>query len=277
MIGQAMAERLARAHPCYSEGARERHGRIHLPVAPACNLGCSYCERSIGPRAAGSGPGSARRVLSPDEAAERVVAVARRGWLRVVGIAGPGEPLANPQTLETLRRVRALHPELLLCLSTNGLRLAESLPELLDAGLSALTVTINTTREETASRIYAWAEIDGTRVVGPAAAAAVLLRQWRGLEAALDAGLLVKVNSVLIPGINDDDVVDVARRAAALGAHRHNIMPLLPRGRMRHRRAPTASELETAQARAGRWLRQFRSCTQCPADVIAPPLTEGGS
>lgn len=267
---------LATTHPCYTEAAGLRYGRIHLPVAARCNLGCNFCERTIGPKARSiGGPGSAERLISPDDAAARVDAIRRLGWLHVVGIAGPAEPLASPETFETLRLVHAAHPDLVLCLSTNGLNLEEALPCLLDVGLRALTVTINTTDPDTAAQLYAWAELDGERIPGPEAASEILARQWRGLAEAASVGLLLKVNSVFVPGLNDADVPGVARRAADLGAHRHNIMPLIPRGRMRERRPPTEQELAAAQRESERWIRQFRGCTQCPADVIEPPLALG--
>jgi len=271
------AAALAAEHPCYTETARLHHGRLHLAVAPRCNLGCRYCERVIGAKASlAAGPGTAARVLTPAEAVARVDEVQAKGWLRVVGIAGPGEPLANPATLTTLRLLQQAHSDIILCLSTNGLRLEAALPELLAAGLRSLTVTINTTRPETAAQLYDWAVIEGDRIVGPAAAAEVLSRQWRGLAAAVGAGLLVKVNSVLIPGITETDMEAVALRAGAIGAHRHNIMPLIPRGRMRDRRAPTPDEMEQVRAQCEPWLAQFRACTQCRADVIVPPLEAKG-
>ncbi len=266
--------KLAAEHPCYTEAASLRYGRVHLPVAADCNLGCNFCERAIGPEARSTGgPGSAERLISPDEAAARVDAITRLGWLHVVGIAGPAEPLASPETFETLRLVHAAHPDLVLCLSTNGLNLEERLPDLLALGLRALTVTINTTDAGVAGRLYAWAELDGEHVPGREAASEILARQWRGLARAAEAGLLIKVNSVFVPGINDADLLPVARRAAKLGAHRQNIMPLIPRGRMRDRRPPSREELAAMQRECERWIPQFRGCTQCPADVIEPPLS----
>ena len=276
----SLASTLLGEHPCYTESAARTSGRMHLPVAPACNLGCNFCERTVGVAAATyRGPGSSRSILSPQAASALVDRIAVFGWLRVVGIAGPAEPLANDETFETLRVVGAAHPDLILCLSTNGLELEQSLPELLQAGLKALTVTINTTLPETAARLYAWADIDGRRVTGEAAAAEILLRQWRGLAAAAEAGLLIKVNSVLIPGVNTQDLPAVARDAACLGVHRHNIMPLIPRGRMRSLRPPTQHEMEAVREECAQWLPQFRGCTQCPADVIEPPTTsaKGGA
>jgi nitrogen fixation protein NifB len=194
----------------------------------------------------------------------------------VAGIAGPGEPLANEATLETLRLVGASHPDLLLCLSTNGLELEHRLPELLDLGLRSLTITINTTAAETATQIYAWAQLDGVGVSGREAAHEILARQWRGLELAADAGLLVKINSVLIPGVTEQRLPSVARRAAELGAARHNIIPLIPRGKMRGHPAPSPAELERVRLDCEQWLAQFRGCVLCRADAIIPPLNMSG-
>lgn len=276
-LAHQTAAALIGTHPCYTETARLHHGRLHLAVAPDCNLGCRYCERCVGAHAAGmAGPGTAARVLPPAEANALVSEVRRDGWLGVVGIAGPGEPLANPATLTTLRLIQQTHPDLLLCLSTNGIELEAALPDLLDAGVRSLTVTINAVLPSTAARLYTWVAIDGRPLPGATAAEHILRRQWDGLGAAIRAGLLVKVNSVLIPGVTSAEVESVARRAGSLGAHRHNIMPLIPRGQMRRRRAPTRAELERARARCERWIPQFRGCTQCRADAIVPPLSAKG-
>jgi len=267
-------ERLAKEHPCYTEQARLNRGRIHLAVAPACNLGCNYCERTVGSRARlVKGPGTAARVLSPEDAAQLVDRLAAEGWLSVVGIAGPGEPLFNPQTFDTLRLVKRNHPELLLCVSTNGLLLSQKLYDLLGCGVTALTVTINAVTRAVAEQLYAWALLHGRREPGHIAAPLILERQWAGLAEAVDAGLLVKVNSVLVPGVNNQELAEVARRAGQLGAARHNIMPLIPRGRMRHIPRPAPDMVEEIRAECSRHVVQLRGCQQCQADVIAPPAS----
>ena len=118
-------------HPCFSAQAHFRYGRIHLPVAPRCNIRCGYCDRRYD-CANESRPGVTSEVISPEAALDRVERALRLdSRLRVAGVAGPGEPLANPATLEILRLVRSRFPGLLLCLSTNGLVLSDALPELL--------------------------------------------------------------------------------------------------------------------------------------------------
>ena len=113
-------------HPCFSEGARHRTGRIHLPVAPACNMQCNYCNRDF-ECVNESRPGVSSGILLPWQAADYLDEVLERiKNIAVVGIAGPGDPFANPgETLATLHLVRERHPEMMLCVATNGLAVAD--------------------------------------------------------------------------------------------------------------------------------------------------------
>ena len=95
--------------------------------------------------------------------------------LRVVGIAGPGDPFANPvQTMETLRLIRKEFPEMLLCVSTNGLNLAPYVAELKELDVTHVTVTMNSLKPEVLEKIYAWVRYDKRGYFG-AEAATVLL------------------------------------------------------------------------------------------------------
>jgi nitrogen fixation protein NifB len=112
---------------------------------------------------------------------------------------------------------------------------------------------------------------DGIVYRGPRAAEIVIEEQQRGIRAAIEAGLTLKVNSVLIPGINDRHMVRLARRLVALGVHLMNIMPLIPGGQMAGRRPPTCDELRQVRADCEDILPQFRLCEQCRADVVRFP------
>ncbi|UQT48078.1 radical SAM protein [Flavonifractor plautii] len=145
------------------------------------------------------------------------------------GVAGPGEPLANPATLETLRLVRSRFPGLLLCLSTNGLVLSDALPELLDCGVSTLTVTVNTRSVVCAGHVYR--TVGGSADAG--AMAAFLSAQQEGVAKAAEAGLTVKINTVVIPGVNTGEIEEIACWAARAGAAVMNLMPLIPQADFR--------------------------------------------
>ena len=143
-----------KTHPCFSREAHHKYGRIHLPVAPACNIQCRYCIRKYD-CANESRPGVSSRVLDVDEAVERVhVAVERDERIRVAGIAGPGDPLSNDAAFEAMRAIHKKFPDLILCISTNGLLLPDKLNDLIEAGIKSLTITINAVSPETAEKIY---------------------------------------------------------------------------------------------------------------------------
>ena len=79
-------------HPCFSRGAHFQYGRLHLPVAPSCNIQCAYCDRRFDcPNE--SRPGVSSTILTPEQALQRVEqALCQAPELRVIGIAGPGDP-----------------------------------------------------------------------------------------------------------------------------------------------------------------------------------------
>ena len=110
-------------HPCFNIHAKGTCGRVHLPVAPDCNIKCNYCNRKYD-CVNESRPGVTSSVLSPDQAVrylERVLEKAPN--ITVAGIAGPGDAFATPEaTMETLRLIRERFPEIILCLATNGLK-----------------------------------------------------------------------------------------------------------------------------------------------------------
>lgn len=263
-------ERLVMAnHPCFSKDAHKRAGRIHLPVAPECNIQCGYCVRKYD-CVNESRPGVASTILSPHEAIDRVRAVVERsgGEIAAVGIAGPGDPLANEATFETLDLVRQEYPEAILCVSTNGLALPERVADLVAVGVRSLTVTINAVMPETADAVYAWVSSpDGERLKGIEGARRLLERQWDGLAKAVRAGLVVKVNSVLIPGVNDMELPAVAMLAAEYGAHLSNILPLIPQARFRATKPPGPAEIHAARDACGEYLSQMTHCNQCRADA----------
>ena len=260
-------------HPCFNEDAHDRVGRVHLPVAPSCNIQCAFCERRICANLTMQHPGWSSHLLSVEEAVAQVQRLVENhpGERFVVGVAGPGDPLANDETFEALARIHAEHPDLMKCVSTNGLLLEQELPRMLAAGISALTVTVNAPNPDVGERVYLWARHQGASCRGRAAAEVVIENQFRGIRSALDAGLSVKVNTVLIPGVNDLHMVELAEKLKASGVRLMNIVPLLPSGRMAHRRPPTCHELKLARLDCEEHVPQFRKCKQCRADVVHFP------
>ena len=254
-------------HPCYING-HSRYGRIHLPVAPNCNIKCNYCDQKIGCVYHAFRPSVATKILSPDEALELVWKYASNERLRVVGIAGPGEPLYNENTFKTLEKIHTAFPELILCLSTNGLLLEEYTEKLKKLGVKACTITINCLDASIGAKIYSYVIYKGIRYEGIEGAQLLIEKQLKGLSEIVKQGIVTKINTILIPGINDMHIAEIAVEAKKRGAHLQNITPLIPLASFENIRKPTCSEIIDARNTCERIIPQFRHCKQCRADVI---------
>jgi nitrogen fixation protein NifB len=244
-------------------------------VAPACNIQCNYCNRKFD-CASESRPGVVSERLTPEQAVRKVLAVAAEvRELSVVGIAGPGDPLANPdKTFATLEGVKHAAPDLKLCLSTNGLALLDHVDRLAAVGVDHLTVTVNAIDPRIGARIYPWISWQGQRLHGVEAAAILIGRQLAGLARAVELGILCKVNSVVIPGVNDRHLPAVARHLKSTGIFVHNVMPLISAPEhgthfgLTGQRGPTAEELEAVQRACELDAKVMRHCRQCRADAV---------
>ncbi len=260
-------------HPCYSPEAHQHFARLHLPVAPTCNIQCHYCNRKYH-CSNESRPGVAAELLTPEQAVQKALAVgAIIPHLAVIGIAGPGDPLANPEPVfATLRELRRQAPDLLLCLSTNGLALPEHAEALAEHGINHVTITINCVDPEIGAQIYPWIRWNG-RLRGREAAETLIAQQLLGLDRLVALGVQVKINSVLIPGINDAHLPEVSRVVREKGAMLHNIMPLIARAEhgthygLNGQREPTAAELAAVRAASGGDGTMVSHCQQCRADA----------
>lgn len=258
-------------HPCFNPGACKSFGRVHLPVAPRCNIQCKFCNRQFD-CVNETRPGVTSAVLSPAQAMVYLEeAFARKGNISVVGIAGPGDPFANPtETLETLSRVRSRYPEAILCVATNGLNLTPFLDQLERLAVSHVTVTVNAVDPAIGAKIYSWMRV-GKRVMRSEEGAIVLLeRQLEAIRGLKERGLLVKVNSIILPGINEDHIEAVARRMAELGVDLFNSMPYYPNAGSEFERLaePDKATIDRVRKKAGAHVKQMHHCTRCRADAV---------
>jgi nitrogen fixation protein NifB len=258
-------------HPCFNAEVKGECGRVHLPVAPKCNIRCNYCNRKFD-CVNESRPGVTSAVLSPAQALNYLEQVlAKEPRITVAGIAGPGDPFANPrETLETVRLIRQKFPDLLLCLATNGLGLLPYLDELAELQVSHVTLTVNAVDPEIGAKIYGWVR-DGKKIYrGLKAAELLLARQLAAIAGLKARGIVVKVNTIIIPGINDQHAAAVARKMAELEVDILNCMPVYPNADTPFGDLPEPQPEEMAAVRrdAEEFLPQMRHCTRCRADAV---------
>jgi nitrogenase cofactor biosynthesis protein NifB len=263
-------------HPCFNGGCASENARIHLPVAPKCNISCNYCVRKFD-CVNESRPGVTSRVLTPAEALERFKTARQKvAKLTTVGIAGPGDALANwDATRQTLELIRAEDSQVTFCLSTNGLMLPRYADELAELGVTHVTVTVNAIDTGISGKIYRFAQMGSISYKGEAAAAVLLSNQIEGIRKLVELGVVVKVNTVLIAGINDTHVSEVSKFMAGLGVSIHNIMQMVPVAGAVFGDLPQVSRhvLDSVREQCATYLPQMSHCQQCRADAVGK-LTE---
>jgi len=258
-------------HPCFHPQAAGKYGRIHLPVAPHCNVQCTYCNR-VYDCAHESRPGVTSSILGPKEAADHLHDVlVRMPWISVAGIAGPGDAFAEPlRTLATLEQIRRRYPTLHLCLSTNGLGIGEHIDALAELKVGFVTVTVNTVDPAIGGRLYSWIDWKGQKMVGTAATSLLLDRQLDAIARLKAKAITVKVNTVVIPGVNDDHVPAIAEKIAGLGVDVHNLIAMIPvpgtpLGKVS---SPSLERMASLRRTAEWYLPQMHHCMRCRADAV---------
>lgn len=162
---------------------------LRISVVDRCNLRCSYCM----PAGRVSWlPG--RHLLSCDEI-ERLVRCAVRGGVEKVRLTG-GEPLVRPGLTALIARLRRIKGLGEIAMTTNGTLLARAAGDLKAAGLGRLNVSLDSLDPETFAAVTRGGSLDDV---------------LSGLEAADAAGLPIKLNTVVMRGINDAEAPRIAR------------------------------------------------------------------
>lgn len=258
-------------HPCFNPKACKSHGRVHLPVAPRCNIQCNFCNRKFD-CVNESRPGVCSDILTPSQAMvylDRVIAEKKN--ISVVGIAGPGDPFANPEeTLETLRRVSQKYPDMLLCLASNGLNLPDYIDDIARLNVSHVSITINAVDPNIGEKIYSWVRY-GKRSLSPQKGAKILLdKQIESIKGLKAKGVIVKVNTIVLPGVNDHHVVEIARQMSKLGVDLFNCMPYYPNegSNFAHLGEPSKQMITDIQKKAKAYIPQMLHCKRCRADAV---------
>lgn len=246
-------------------------GRLHLPVAPRCNIQCKYCDRNYDcPNQ--SRPGVASQVLTPTQAAAFLdEALALKPEITAVGVAGPGDALADASpTLETLRLVGEAHPELRRFVATNGLKLAEHAEALKETGVSTVHVAVNAVDPAVGSLVYSFIRPDKRSLFGEEAASTLIAAQEAGIRAAKAAGLEVIAACTVIPKVNDDHISAIAAWLATLEVDGLDLVPFHPAqaSPLGQHEAAAKAHMHAAQDAAKPHIPLMECCARCRADAV---------
>lgn len=258
-------------HPCYSFNAQHKFARMHLPVASGCNVSCNYCNRKYD-CVNESRPGVTSKVLTPEHALERFVDIKEKmPNLKVVGIAGPGDALANWESVKkTIELIKKQCPEIILCLSTNGLLLPRYSDDIIELGIKHVTVTVNCLDHAIGAKIYHHIYYENSFYKGEEGAKILINNQLAGINIMANNGIIVKVNIVMMKDINAEHIPVVVKKVKELGAVMTNIMPLIPVQGSEFQYFPKngIKEVNAMRDLCQIDLAQMRHCQQCRADAV---------
>ncbi len=263
---------ITKVHPCFNEKMHDKVGRIHVPIAPKCNIQCNFCTRDI--NKCEVRPGVASRVMTVDDAVEHVRKVTGEMPIAVVGVAGPGDALFNDETFEFFKRAGEEFPELIKCMSTNGLLLPDKADLIAELGINSVTVTVNAVDPEIGKEIYSGVFYDGKMYKGEEAFKLLSKNQLEGIEKLAKKDVVVKVNAVLIPGLNDEHIIDIAKEVKKRGASLMNVIPLIPLNKFKDYEKPGCAQISQVRDAIEEIIPVFRACTQCRADAYGVPGKE---
>ena len=174
-------------------------GRVHkdlrVSLTDKCNLRCTYCMPAEGVEWLPS-----QHILNTNELNKLLKILCDLG-ITEIRLTG-GEPLLRPDILEIIENISKIESKPEISLTTNGIRLAPIAQQLFDAGLKRINISLDTLQPE---RFKLLSRRDGLNDV------------LKGIEASINAGLNpIKINSVLMPGINDDEAVELVHWAMGL-------------------------------------------------------------
>jgi len=180
---------------------------MRISVTDRCNLRCIYCTASVMPHLTHDD------ILRYEEI-QRVVQAAASLGVKSIRLTG-GEPLVRPHVSALVRLLSQVEGVEDISLTTNAILLAQQAQELKAAGLKRVNISLDTFRPERFEAICGGAKLESVLA---------------GIEAAQKAGLNpVKLNTVVLRGMNDDEVLDFARKTLTDGWHVRYIeeMPLV--------------------------------------------------
>ncbi len=266
MVNNAKSE----THPCFNKEAKSKYARIHLPVAPKCNVQCGYCNRKYD-CVNESRPGVTSSVLTPYQSVNYLRAISQKvDNISTIGIAGPGDAFADPErTLEAIKMIKKEFPDKIFCLSTNGLNLEPYVEEIAKLDVTHVTITMNSIRPETVAKVYTWIRHKKQVFRGVDAGKIMIEQQLKGLEALVKHGITVKINSIILPGVNEGELGEVAEKVASMGAHTMNCIPLIPTEETAFADLPKPSHkmIKDVNTEIAEYIKPMTHCARCRADA----------
>lgn len=214
-------------HSCFNtSGKCVVSARIHIPIARACGLQCFYCGHKNDGNLCNSDsrPGSSPFAIDTKEQMVLYLETKFKQYpnCKIIGVSGPGEPFDNKDKMSILLEVMEAHfNNKLLCVCTNGSNY-DAFVDICNSGnkyLRYITVTVNTLNPLVATQIYGG-------LTSICQAEKFINSQLNIIAEAKSRGITVKVNSILLPNINQDSIESMYNTLSTYHIDCFNLMRL---------------------------------------------------
>ncbi len=194
---------------------------ISLPVAPSCNMMCNFCTKDRDCICNGNNPEYLSRTMTPRQAVNWAKqAVHENKRIKIIEISGPGEPLYNAQTFETLKRLNMELPDCFYRINTNGLLLSEKMDDLVKLNVRMINISICSISMEGITRLYSRIIRDKSVISrGNEMAKAILALQAEGIKLCVANGMNVGINTLCIKGANENEIMEMALKFSKMGVN----------------------------------------------------------
>ena len=159
---------------------------------------------------------------------------------------------------------------MICCLATNGLGIGPYIDELAEINVSHVTITVNAIDPDIGSQIYSFVR-HGKRVLTPREGFNVLLeKQLEAIQRLKEKNVTTKINTIIIPGINEDHIEAVAKKMSEMGVDILNCVPFYPNegAAFAHLEEPSKETVAGIRKKAARYLPQMLHCKRCRADAV---------
>jgi nitrogen fixation protein NifB len=172
--------------------------------------------------------------------------------------------------METLRLVREEYPEMMLCVATNGLNLLPYVDELAELEVSHVTVTVNAVDPAVGEKVYSWVRHNKRALRAGIGAGILLEKQLAAIAALKEKNIVVKINSIILPGVNDAHIPAVAEKMASMKVDLMNCVPLhpAPDSAFETFQEPPREMVDKIRGYCETLIPQMRHCTRCRADAV---------
>lgn len=215
-------------HSCFNTSKNDvGYGRIHIPIAKVCKMGCKYCNYMVDGNLnldTNNRPGASTFIINDKEGIKSYLKEKTKIFpnIDIIGVSGPGDPLDNIEIIKILNDViNEDYKNYKLCICSCGYNYNNVINRIEELNkLSYITITINTLNINKMKHLYRSVEN------GFLKAEKIIEQQLNMIKDMKKRNIKIKVNTIYIPTINNEEINEMYSILLKIGVDCFNLLPL---------------------------------------------------